>query len=339
VVVISGSDTSTYCNKEKGCVMLHLSKVQTGKTSVFSQVCDTDTEDEDMQAGLLESSRYVSDGELIEQAVFILAQRYAFLARLSGHGSSVVYKAQDREAETLNTRDVAIKIVVVKRISIPIEIRVLSQLHNISGIQQMLRYHTFDDPMYAIVTRLEEEVSPKRCVFGNINIIKTYMKQLLTTLKAVHECNVICRDVKISNILWDQVREKLVLIDFDSATFGNRTHRVVLGTDGYLSPEVKIFENDKISIQQRRQLPGYGFAVDIYSAGIVFGQLLFSVPENHLEETTGKHWRIKLKKLLKCDHPTDWFNAYTMLQAMLCHNATDRPTCSQLLADFKFIRD
>ena len=68
----------------------------------------------------------------------------------------------------------------------------------------------------------------------------SYMFDLLSCLEYVHKRNVLYRDVKPSNIMWDEEKRQATLIDFDVATFFDPEdlHRRCVGTDGYMAPEV-----------------------------------------------------------------------------------------------------
>ena len=72
------------------------------------------------------------------------------------------------------------------------------------------------------------------------------MYDLLSAIKYMHSRNVLYRDVKPSNILWDEARRRATMIDFDVATFYSpvRLHRRHVGTDGYMAPELVRIADD-----------------------------------------------------------------------------------------------
>lgn len=117
---------------------------------------------------------------------------------------------------------------------------------------------------------------PEESTFGTI--LDTVLKSLLEALSFVHSQGIVHRDVKPGNLLCDASTNSLVMIDFGSAAdmdpvktgiFG--TKRVGLEEDGrvalspiYSAPEVYISPNES------------PFAFDIFSAALVFSQLLFN---------------------------------------------------------------
>ena len=111
--------------------------------------------------------------------------------------------------------------------------------------------------------------------------VQIYMNHLLAAVKHMHEKNVLYRDVKPSNVLWNDTTERAILIDFDVATFfsKDRLHRRFVGTDGFIGPEVEALEKArKNGIKPTSK--GYDMAVDVWGAGMVFGQLLFEFSES-----------------------------------------------------------
>ncbi|XP_062099575.1 cyclin-dependent kinase C-1-like [Humulus lupulus] len=99
--------------------------------------------------------------------------------------------------------------------------------------------------------------------------IKCYMKQLLSGLHYCHAFQVLHRDIKGSNLLIDN-EGKLKLADFGLARFfatdhgGNLTNRVI--TLWYRPPELLLGATK------------YGPAVDMWSVGCIFAELLHGKP-------------------------------------------------------------
>jgi len=104
-----------------------------------------------------------------------------------------------------------------------------------------------------------------------VPIIKTIMKQLLLGLEYLHDNNIIHRDIKGANILINNKGE-LKLADFglarlynpDNKIPKNYTNKVV--TLWYRAPELLLGENN------------YGPAIDMWSVGCVFSELLTGQP-------------------------------------------------------------
>ena len=98
--------------------------------------------------------------------------------------------------------------------------------------------------------------------------IKCVMKQILEGVKYLHDHNIVHRDIKCANILVNDKGE-IKLADFGLARFMDRkdktyTNKVV--TLWYRSPELLLGSTN------------YTFAVDIWSVGCCFAELLKFVP-------------------------------------------------------------
>jgi len=94
----------------------------------------------------------------------------------------------------------------------------------------------------AIVQQLAAHDSIAKCVFGNIAVIRTFMRQLMSTLATCHQAGVVHRDIKYGNIMWDDDRQSLTLIDFDVSAInvaGKYLLRKNVGTEGYEAPEIQ----------------------------------------------------------------------------------------------------
>ncbi|GMN33783.1 hypothetical protein TIFTF001_004344 [Ficus carica] len=137
--------------------------------------------------------------------------------------------------------------------------------------------------------------------------IKCYMKQLLTGLHYCHINSVLHRDIKGSNLLIDN-EGKLKLADFGLARFfandhdGNLTNRVI--TLWYRPPELLLGATK------------YGPAVDMWSVGCIFAELLHGKPI-----LPGKNEPEQLNKIFElCGSPdeinwpdaskTPWYNNF-----------------------------
>ena len=86
--------------------------------------------------------------------------------------------------------------------------------------------------------------------FASETLDITYMRDVLTALVHMHERGVLYRDLKPSNVMWNDTEGKAIVIDFDVATFWNPTqrHHRCLGTDGYIAPEIISCEGIGISV-------------------------------------------------------------------------------------------
>jgi serine/threonine protein kinase len=109
--------------------------------------------------------------------------------------------------------------------------------------------------------------------------IQKIMKQLINTLKALNDLNIAHLDITLSNLMWDE-EDNLVLIDFGlSLNCGDKPHPIGCGTPGYVAPE--LYEGTCNT-----------GTPDVYSAGIVFGILLQPyIPKCGLENLGGRYIR------------------------------------------------
>ncbi|CAC9504373.1 putative protein kinase [Leishmania infantum JPCM5] len=152
--------------------------------------------------------------------------------------------------------------------------------------------------------------------------VRYYFKQLLLALSALHDRNVVHRDVKPENILLNKQRTRLLLSDFGFAChsmLGAQLHRAC-GTLKYCAPELL------------REHPSYdGRKVDVWAAGITLYMMLFGGypyrcsrgdPDALLEviETTTYRIPRPIPALIE-----------DILQHMLCIDAAQRWSVKQLL--------
>lgn len=272
--------------------------------------------------------------ELLEETMFALQNKYYFLRRIVCHGFVSLYKAIDRRTK----ERVCMKLVVRHGVStqverLPIEARVLACIaagpDDHAGkefLQKPVAYYS-SPSTYVIVSKLYKESSFRRSLFDNADDIKILMKQMLQAIDYLVTIGVISRDVKNSNLLWDKHAKKVIVCDFDLSSFiTEKGHRVTLGTDGYIAPEVLLHDDDKNNKSR------YSKEIDIYSAGVVFGSLLHGVRENELTADVVTAWRSKLKR--RRNYLT---TPQKLLRKMLCVDPQNRPTAKECLEHAYFV--
>ena len=96
------------------------------------------------------------------------------------------------------------------------------------------------------------------------------MIDFLSALEFLHRNLIIHRDLKPANLVFDSKSDnsKLIIVDFGlSAQLEDPSDTLIraCGSPGYVSPELIRFE-------------GYNFATDVFSAGIIFAEMLTGKP-------------------------------------------------------------
>lgn len=270
-----------------------------------------------------------------EQNIFILSRLYDFINRVYSCKDAVTYRAISKTTGKM----VCIKLSDDYHINNkydPKEVRLLSRVQGHSRICVLESWHPIPSTQcYAIVMEWVNSQPVEQCLFGNLHKIRQYMYDLLCGLQYMHQRGVLYRDIKPSNILWDDNIYHATYIDFDVATFhdSNNLHRSIVGTDGYMSPEIVAIDQAK---QNHDKLPikGYGLQTDLYSAGVVFGSLLFEINEDEVADLNNHNAKgdaMVLRVLHSCDIEPIYHNAYNLLVRLLDPNYETRITVDQAL--------
>jgi len=131
----------------------------------------------------------------------------------------------------------------------------------------------FRGNVYLVFEYMEHDLSGliSRKYDFSLQVIKGIIKQILLGLDYLHENNIIHRDIKGANILLNNCGE-VKLADFGLARLHNPDNRIVkmytnrVVTLWYRSPELLLGEHN------------YGTAVDLWSVGCVFVELLTGIP-------------------------------------------------------------
>ena len=117
------------------------------------------------------------------------------------------------------------------------------------------KYYNFPDLIDIYINPL----SILEIYFFNKNIII----QLLDVVSFLHSKNIVHRDIKMDNILYDEMRCKIYLCDFEYCSKyyeeDDNIHITTAGTNKYLAPEII---NKQTNINHKK--------VDIWNLGIVF---------------------------------------------------------------------
>ncbi len=163
------------------------------------------------------------------------------------------------------------------------EVKALEKLANYPQIPRLLDYFEDNQEFYLVQEFIEgrelsQEIGGGKCL--NETQVVALLRDVLQSLKFIHEQDVIHRDIKPSNLIRRQQDGKIVLIDFGAVkeistlsvdTEVQRVSTQPLGTEGYMPPE------------QRDGQPK--FSSDIYALGMTAIQALTgkspgSLPKN-----------------------------------------------------------
>lgn len=130
----------------------------------------------------------------------------------------------------------------------PMEVGMLEYLKDIDGVCQIIEWFDSDDEYVVVMKRAHDYID----LFDFIGVhgdklpedmALTILNNLVTIVLAVDGKNVVHRDLKPENILIHKESLKLILIDFDSATFkrpNDEPFKCFNGTVYYYPPEYYI---------------------------------------------------------------------------------------------------
>ncbi len=94
----------------------------------------------------------------------------------------------------------------------------------------------------------------------NMKVIKKWCVQILDVIKYLHDNNIVHRDLKLNNILYNANRGNILLCDFGLAYKCHIKNDDVVGTPGFMAPEI--------------YTGNYGKKVDIWSFGMCMIELI-----------------------------------------------------------------
>ena len=151
---------------------------------------------------------------------------------------------------------------------------------------------------------------------------RVLFKQLVSSVKYLHEFKVCHRDLKLTNILVNEESD-IKLIDFGFSTIANRYFKTYCGTPSYMSPElVKKMEYD-------------GIAVDLWAMGVILYKMVTGDYPFGSEKD-----KFLNERILACDLKMPNYvslECRNLITSCLQQDPQNRITCAEML-DHAFTR-
>eukprot|EP00795_Rhopilema_esculentum_P011383 gene11383-21579_t len=205
---------------------------------------------------------------------------YKFLGRTLGKGNFARVELAEHK---LTGAKVAIKIINLKTVkedyvkrNILREAIIMKKVRhdNVIKLYETLKY----DTIYCLVTELVKGgdlrtyVQQQKTKRLSEMKARLFFRQLLSAVKHLHESGVVHRDLKMDNILLDETKTVIKIVDFGLSNLFNKGEllRTHCGSPDYAAPE--LFEKGCF----------YGPSVDVWSMGVV----LYAMVIGHLPFST-----------------------------------------------------
>ena len=250
-------------------------------------------------------------------------QRFKLLKEIGKGATSVVYLAEHRRTRL----PVAIKKISKSKFSSPEifskikqEIELLRMLHH-PFIGEMYEFVSTDDFFFIIMEYIEggsllDRINKNGPIAEST--AKTIFFQLISAIYYIHRFNIVHRDVKVENILFDGARN-VRLIDFGLSFLKNDQHNIMhtqCGSINYAAPEM---------------IKGgiYSENVDVWSAGVVLytmivGKLPFN--DENMQKLMHNIVFSEPEYPLTMSHPL-----HDLLEKMLCKDPESRISLREIL--------
>lgn len=150
-----------------------------------------------------------------------------------------------------------------------------------------------------------------------------FMKQLLDSVKYLHDQLVIHRDLKLGNLFLDR-QLNIKVGDLGLATkleSADEKRKTICGTPNYIAPEV---------IQGDRATRGHSFEVDVWSMGVIMYTCLVGKPPYEAKDVKATYQRILANEYkFPSDIPIS-NDARDLIYCMLQSKPKDRPTLNEI---------
>jgi serine/threonine protein kinase len=253
--------------------MEHVNNIETPKNDEISENTEEEmTEPKEMSGKILIKNKPNSNAEPNKFSDFQIK------SKIREGPSGIIYKAE------FNGECYAIKQYKIKNFGYN-ECKTLVNLDHKNIIQLQWSF-LVEDVLYNVYPRYKYDLFDyitKHGIFTESRACKLFL-HLADALEYLHNKNIIHRDVKLENILYDDVLDRLILIDFDFAINLDKNPSQFLGTKNYMSPEIdgrNVYDNK----------------VDIYCLGICIFCTIFNHYPEFVNSEKNRRLYIRGKKI------------------------------------------
>lgn len=160
------------------------------------------------------------------------------------------------------------------------------------------------------------------------------MRQFLLAINYMHELNLVHRDIKLDNVIYNKANKRLVIIDygFSCATTLGLEYTCIsnVGTPIYKAPE-SLKKATKIEALTQENNLDVLKAADIWAAGIMFYELLTLEKPYNVNNREDLYKMIKAKKTPKINGDS---KLEKIIDSMLTYDYRIRPTALELLTKY-----
>lgn len=135
---------------------------------------------------------------------------------------------------------------------------------------------------------VQEYIPVDNCENQKLSALEVWLlaEQILEILIYLEFYNLVHKDIKPANILWDKINHQAYLVDFGMSSFSHssNTSSTLSGTIGFMAPE-QLFRGE------------ISFQGDLYSLGATLYVLLAQISSNELPARLDSRWQIPITSL------------------------------------------
>jgi serine/threonine protein kinase len=155
--------------------------------------------------------------------------------------------------------------------NIPREVILMSRVRDHASVANIMGWKRLSKNVFAILMSHYVECHVRTCYWTKY-LISKYMYSLLSGLAYLHEQQVFHRDIAVNNVMWDSLKRRAIIIDFDNSCMLRSEYCTrEVGRDDYDAPEKTLTFKD---IANSQHPEGYTDISDVYSSGVIFWMLL-----------------------------------------------------------------